>query len=137
MTAPALTLDDATSRRARTSTGTCAARLDTAGRIGYSVGMENNRTATTADIPAAWAEVTSLTLQESGDYAGLATSESDVYAPAQPIQFFVPREGGKVRADVLGPERRTEGGDLIGDPWEYDVDCGITLTVDEVSALLG
>ena len=39
--------------------------------------------------------------------------------------------------DVLGPERRTEGGDLIGDPWEYDVDCGITLTADEVSALLG
>jgi len=49
----------------------------------------------------------------------------------------VPLDGGRVTADVLGPERRHPNGDLIGDPWTYDHPFGVELTADEVAALIG
>lgn len=100
------------------------------------------KTATIDDVPAAWEAVVAhgrgaLTRHQTGDFADVATSEADPFAPGSPIQFFVPVGGGRVTADVLGPERRHPNGDLIDDPWTYDHPFGVELSAAEVAALIG
>ena len=100
------------------------------------------KTATIDDVPAAWEAVVAygrgaLTRHQTGNFADVATSEADPYAPVGPIQFFVPLDGGRVTADVLGPERHHPNGDLIDDPWTYDHPFGVELSAAEVAALIG
>lgn len=100
--------------------------------------MQDNKATTDNDermnsIRAAWRreEFVGLYIHKSGDYAEFATSEPDVIAPNNPIQFFVPLVGGEVTADFCD---RTVDPDTT-DQWTYDIPIGVTLTAEQVEKL--
>jgi len=75
----------------------------------------------------------------TGDYAGFAASERDVYGPQRSPMYWVPLTGGAVTADVL--RRLNSNGDpweseKDGDPWIFDTATGLTMTADEVAAAI-
>lgn len=74
-----------------------------------------------------------LYVQAGADYAGFACSERDPFQPQHNPVYWVRLKGGPVTADVRRDDVDTT---TEGDPWDYAVETGLTMTAAEVADAL-